>query len=304
MSSWACPWCGVAVDATAPGGTRACTGCGRGFQFDGNVLSWAAPPEASGPQKRNLLTLALRQFNPLSSRLSPLRYFSDWRVERYYRRTVSDPALARLWCDHYLAGLSLPRGAAILDYGCGRGRHVGLLTQLGFRMAAQDLQPRSWWTHFPDCAFQALPAAAPRLPWASRAFRAVLDINVVHHLDDFQLQALAAEVFRVVEPGGVWILLEANAESYGAFLPMKYYGRLHCLEHVAQIAADAGFRELDRSFEGVYAPLLPNLVNFVRKQAWPGPFMIEDFDSKLAAKLPPSRRAQWLLRVQKPASHD
>lgn len=255
---------------------------------------------SSDAPRRDLRTLALRQLHPLHSRVSPLRYFNDWRTEGYYGRTLSDAALARLWGNHYFAGLSLPRGAAVLDYGCGRGRHVGLLTQLGFRVAAQDLRPRAWWSRFPECTFQVVPAEAPRLPWTDRSFQAVLDVNVVHHLDESQLRTLAFEVFRVLAPGGYWILLEANADSYGAFAPRKYYGRLHRLQRVQRLALDAGFLEIDHSFEGIYAPVLPGLVNFVRKQAWPGPFMIEDFDSRLAAMAPRSRRALWLLRVQKP----
>ena len=299
----ACPWCGAEVDAVSARASAACDHCGRPVRFEGEILVWAAPETAPATPKRNLRELILRQFNPLVSRLSPLRYFSDWRVEGYYRRTVSDSGVAQRWSDHYLAALALPRGAAVLDHGCGRGRNVGMLTQLGFRVGAQDLQPSAWWKRLGGCTFQAVPAAVPRLPWTDGAFQAVLDVEVIHHLDESQLHNHAAEVFRVLAPGGAWILLEANSDSYGARLPLKYCGRLHSLEHVRRLAAEVGFNELDRSFEGLYTPVLPNLVNFVRKQLWPGPLMIEDFDSRLAAMVPAHRRALWLLRLQKPVLH-
>ncbi len=255
---------------------------------------------ARGDRPHDFRARALRQLNPLSSRVSPLRYFSDSRVEGYYRRTVNDASLAAGWRDHYLRGLTLESGAAVLDHGCGRGRHIGLLTQLGFLVAAQDVRTAPWWARVHACAFQAVPAEAPRLPWRDCSFDAMLDVNVVHHLDSAQLTTLAAEAFRVLKPGGCWLLLEANADSYGARAPRKYYGRLHTIEDVRRVTADRGFMEIDRSYEGFYSPVLPQLVNFLRKQAWPGPFEIEDFDSRLAAATPARRRALWLLRLRKP----
>lgn len=280
----------------------ACAGCAKPFRLESGVVTWPHD-QGSDDRARTFRTLALRQLNPLASRLSPLRHFSDWRLEGYYRRTLNDAAFAREWGAHYLAGLSLPPGSAVLDYGCGRGRHVGLLTQLGFRVGAQDIHPHAWWRLFRDCGFQTVPPSVPRLPWAERSFNAVLDVTVIHHLDTAQLATLAAEVFRVLAPGGYWILVEANAGSYGAAAPRKYYGRLHELPQVQDLATAVGFREIDHGYEGFYAPVFPNLVNFLRKQIWPAPFTVDDFDSSLAARIAPGRRALWKLRVQKPAVH-
>jgi SAM-dependent methyltransferase len=280
-------------------GDGRCGSCGHEFRVDGALVSWAdATPET---QPRDLRALILRQLNPLGSRLSPLRYFSDWRVEEYYRRTVSDLSLADSWARHYLAGLNVPRGAGVLDHGCGRGRNAARLAQLGFDVAAQDVRAHSWWRTIRNCRFQQVPTSARHLPWTNNAFALVLDVEVVHHLDQSQLEALIAEVHRVLAPGGYWLLLEANAESYGAAAPRRYCGRLHTLEHVQRLVSRAGFREVDHSYEGVYAPVFPVLFNFVRKQAWPGPFTIDDFDSGLAQMIPARRRALWLLRLQKPA---
>lgn len=244
--------------------------------------------------------VALRQLNPLASRLSPLRIFSDWRVERYYRRTLSDTELAQQWRRHTFSDLEMPVEPAVLDYGCGRGRNVALLAQLGFRVAAQDIKPHAWWRHLGGCGFQVVPPTAPRLPWANGTFHAVLDVTVIHHLDHAQLQALAAEVFRVLAPGGYWLLTEANSGSYGAAVPLRYYGRLHALAEVQQLAAAAGFLDAGQSYEGFYAPVFPNFINFLRKQAWPSSFTVDDFDSPLAAMIPASRRALWRLRLRKP----
>jgi SAM-dependent methyltransferase len=240
-----------------------------------------------------------RQFNPVGSRLSPLRYFSDWRVEQYYRRTLSDPLLAQWWSQHYLGGLTIDPHVPVLDHGCGRGRSAAILSQLGFDVAAQDVRVHSWWRNLPDCRFQQVPAAAPRLPWADGAFALAIDIQVIHDLEESRLESLAQEMHRVLAPGGFWMLLEANSMSYGARMPRRYWGRLHALERVRRIALHAGFSEVDHRYEGVYAPVLPGLVNFVRKQAWPAAFTIEDHGSWLERIIPDRRRAFWLLRLRK-----
>jgi SAM-dependent methyltransferase len=241
-----------------------------------------------------------RQLNPLGSRLSPLRYFSDWRLERYYRRALSDPLLARSWSRHYLTGLTIDDRAPVLDHGCGRGRHAAILSQLGFEVAAQDVHAHPWWHNLPGCRFQQVPARAPRLPWVDAAFRLAIDIQVIHGLEEWRLEILTREIYRVLAPGGYWLLLEANARSYGVSAPRRYWGRLHPLERMQQMASRAGFEEIDHRFEGVYAPVWPGLVNFVRKQAWPGAFTIEDYGTWLEAAIPETRRALWCLRLRKP----
>lgn len=295
FTALACPWCGDRVAAAAAG----CSTCGRPAERTDTTISW----QRAGGTPRALESLgavALRQLNPVASRLSPLRIFSDWRVERYYRRTLSDAELAQRWRRHTFSHLEMPEEAAVLDYGCGRGRNVALLAQLGFRVGAQDIKPHPWWRHLRSCGFQVVPPAAPRLPWADGTFDAVLDVTVIHHLDRAQLQSLAAEVLRVLAPGGYWLLTEANSGSYGAAAPLRYYGRLHSLADVQQIAAAAGFLDAGHDYEGFYAPVCPNLVNFLRKQAWPSSFTMDDFDSPLASMMPASRRALWRLRLRKP----
>jgi SAM-dependent methyltransferase len=261
-------------------------------------LLWGNDPPA--PRARDTWTRRFRrQLNPVGSRLSPLRYFSDWRVEQYYRRTLSDPLSAKSWAKHYLTGLKIDECAPVLDHGCGRGRNAAILSQLGFEVAAQDVRAHPWWRNLPACRFQQVPAAAPRLPWVDNTFALAIDVQVLHDLDESRLKTLMREMYRVLAPGGYWLLLEANTESYGAWAPRRYWGRLHTLERVQDIASRAGFDEIDHCYEGVYAPVLPGLVNFVRKQAWPGAYSIDDYGSWLETAVPESRRAFWFLRLRK-----
>ena len=238
--------------------------------------------------------------NPLSSRLLQFRYFSDRRLETYYRRTLNDRALADRWSAHYLGGLPIAPGALVLDHGCGRGRHTALLSQLGFDVCAQDVARHAWWGSL-QARFQTVPPNATKLPWADRVFSLMLDVEVLHYANEAQLEQFAREAFRVLAPGAFWVTLEANDRGYGAFLPKRFMGRLHSLARVRDLATRAGFAEVDVRYEGFYAPFLPRLVDFARKQGWPGPLDVSDFGSWLESKTPDERRALWCLRLQKPA---
>ena len=292
----ACPWCGAAV-SWRQGQSVTRDACAHPFSVAGNCLTWRS--DAPAGRRRNLWQLALRQLDPLSSRLSPARYLAEWRLEGYYRRTLSDAALADAWGRDYLDGLGLSKGARVLDHGCGRGRHSAILSRLGFTVSAQDVQSHPWWRELKDVTFQVVPPAAPRLPWTDRSFHLVLDVGVLHYIPASALPAVAGEVHRILDAGGCWVLLEANEQGYGAFANRRQIGRLHSLPYVRDVMAAAGFEEVDVAYEGYYAPVLPRLVNFVRTVAWPGPLDLSDRHSALAMRTPPERRALWRLRLRK-----
>ena len=300
VNAVACPWCGGGIAVVDDSESRVCPACKRTFELKGQVLSWHAPDGKSEARQRDLWTLLLRQLNPLGSRLSPLRYFTDWRVEQYYQRTTTDRQLSLAWARHNLDTLHLPPGAAVLDHGCGRGRHAALLAQLGYAVAAQDIAAHAWWQTLRNCFFQKVPAAAPRLPWTDRSFALVVDAGVIHYMTPEQVTALASEVFRVLEPGGYWLLVEANDESYGAATMRRIVGHLHPVQPVRETVARAGFQEIDLSYEGFYAPLWPSMVDFARKILRPTPLDLNDFQSALAARIPARRRKFWRLRLTKP----
>jgi SAM-dependent methyltransferase len=235
--------------------------------------------------------------NPLTSRVSPLRLFSEWRLERYYRRTLSDARLARRWMDHYFGDSRPPAGAPVLVHGCGRGRHVALLSQLGYRVAGQDVRPHAWWAHLTEAELQVTPPEAPRLPWADGTFALVVDVEVLHFVPPGSLPALIAEVRRVLRPGGEWLMAEANDRSLGAGMLRQYFDQMHPVGHVRALLTAAGFSVAPTSYESVYVPFAPRLVNFLRQQAWPAPYDVTDVDSRLERLLPAERRGLWVLKA-------
>lgn len=254
-----------------------------------------APP---APATRRRLRAVI---DPLRSPLLPFRYITALRLERYYRRTSTDRSLAAEWGAHYLRDLAVRPGSTVLDFGCGRGRHVGILTQLGFIVAGQDLRPHEWWARFPRSGFQT-GADAARLPWAEDVFDLVLEMEVLHYLDAPTAAQHLSEVARVLKPGGALVVLEANARGTGASYVRRQLPRLHSIEEVQGWVAAAGLRQIDGWYEGYYASKFPALVAYARKQLSPRPFDLADFKSKFAHRAEPTSRALWCVRAIKPAA--
>lgn len=248
---------------------------------------------------RRLIRAARYCLHPVGSPLSPFAWLTRARLRRYYERTRIDPAMAQEWAAHYLAELPRRAGMDVLDHGTGRGRNLGLLTQLGCRVAAQDVAPHEGWSHFPQCQFQIVPPDFGGLPWRAAAFDLVLDWMVIEHFSQEELARLAGEIARVLKSGGHWLVLTANAESLAAGALRRTLGRLHATSAVERIARARGLGMVRHSYEGFYAPLVPVLFDAIRKTCAPWPLDLADYRSVLAKLIPPRRRAVWVAAFRK-----
>lgn len=101
----------------------------------------------------------------------------------------------------------------VLDAGCGTG---GLIRRLaprhpGWRLTGIDLDPLAARLARERLGEQArlTEGSVTALPFADEAFDAVVSADVLYHLDDDG--AAAAEAFRVLRPGGVFIV---NVPAY------------------------------------------------------------------------------------------
>ena len=293
-----CPLCRHRILCQSQKGQLSCVECDQKFRTDGNVITWICDtiPPASNSTRRGRFARLL--FDPLATPLLPFRYLTRFRLEKFYNRTLSDRTLAEKWASHYLSGIELSSDSTVLDFGCGRGRNIGLLTQIGCRVVGQDIAANPWWQRLPRSGFQIL-SNTMQLPWANAAFSMVLDTMVIHYLSPAQLNEHINEVARVLRPGGVWLLLEANKRAAGAAVFQRDLKNLHEVGFVQQICHGAGLDTIDLTYEGFYAPIFPQMVNFLRKQCSPRPLDLSDFDSSLGARLSPERRGLWLLRLRK-----
>jgi SAM-dependent methyltransferase len=299
MGNVSCPWCGEnpsSADSEIP---TACSSCHKPFELKDNRLEWFSDGEETKrcDAPTGIMDIIKRALHPLSNPLLPMRYWSVLRLEQYYRRILHDQTFAKKWGNHYFSGLDLPSDATIFDHGCGRGRNLALLNHLGFKVVGQDMTEDKWWKKLPDNGFQVVPPGCPRLPWKDSSFDLVNDMNVISYIPRESFERLIKEIKRVLKPGGYWIVLEANVESFGK----KAFQMEHLipLSLMRSLATQNGFKEIDISYESFYAPVFPLVINFIRKQCGPWPLDKSDYDSWIAKQIQPEKRGMWLLRLRR-----
>ena len=113
---------------------------------------------------------------------------------------------------------SLPKGAAILDVGCGTGEH--LKRALGHGLKAAGVEPAPAML---EVARRDVPQAriedgvATKLPFGDGEFDAVIMIEVLRYLDLPDIELALREARRVLPPGGKLFVTLVNRWSLDGF---------------------------------------------------------------------------------------
>ncbi|MGE5504991.1 MAG: class I SAM-dependent methyltransferase [Actinomycetota bacterium] len=118
---------------------------------------------------------------------------------------------------------SFPRAraaeTAILDDGCGTGRHAVFMAREGYRAQACDFSAVAVdamrdWAAQEALDIPAQVAEADRLPYADGAFDGVLSWGVLYYMPLARFAAAAREIRRVLKPGGsALVMVKSNADS-------------------------------------------------------------------------------------------
>ena len=135
---------------------------------------------------------------------------ADQRTLKHYDSSASDEAARYETADmgrlHRLLGVTLDRGARILELGCGSGRDAAHLLALGHEVTATDGSP----TMLAEAA-RLHPALNGRLkhlvfpgplPFADASFDAVLAVATLMHLDELAVEEVLRETVRVLRGSG------------------------------------------------------------------------------------------------------
>jgi SAM-dependent methyltransferase len=166
-------------------------------------------------------------------------YFSPWSLAEYTREEGLRPLEREL-----VAKFMPPPPAMVLDLGCGAGRTTVGLAETGFRVTAIDLaEPLIVHAkdRHPELDFRVMDAT--QLTFDRESFDAALfsynGIDVIFPLRS-RLQCLN-EVFRILKPGGVFIMSSHNFLGHlfsGGFLYPRGY-----LNAGRRIAGQVGNRQ-------------------------------------------------------------
>lgn len=122
---------------------------------------------------------------------------------------VFTPATNKRLIDMFARLSGLPSGARVVDLGCGSGVFTNLLQQRGYRCSGVDLSPNLIAiarANFSSIEFHT--GDIEQLPFADASFDGVLLSGVLHHLPE--RSRCAAEVFRILRPGGKFVAFDPN----------------------------------------------------------------------------------------------
>lgn len=103
-----------------------------------------------------------------------------------------------------LGGFDPEKGSKVLDIGCGNGKTVAALIQMGMIVTGLDFSVSAvdrCRTAFGDKATFVV-AECDDMPFPDRSFDAVTAVHVLEHLNDEQLVGTVDEIRRILVPGG------------------------------------------------------------------------------------------------------
>ena len=100
----------------------------------------------------------------------------------------------------------IPRGAAVLDWGCGTGHFSHFLDRFGYAVTPFGFEEPDFLAHIDShCAKNFVKAThVTTLPFESNTFDAVVSIGVLEHVREFKGSEIGSlrEINRVLRPGG------------------------------------------------------------------------------------------------------
>jgi tellurite methyltransferase len=132
---------------------------------------------------------------------------------------------------------TVPPGGVILDVGCGVGRHVLYLGKHGFQVAGVDISPSGVKMAQAMCAEQGIVldgrvSDMTTLPWPDQYFDAALSTSTIHHQLRAGIVQTLTEVWRVLKPGGVFLvdLLNTDTITYQTSRQLAITGQIKEVE--------------------------------------------------------------------------
>lgn len=166
--------------------------------------------------------------------------------EAFYKRHGYDSAKAIA----FVLSKSMPLSGRILEIGTGKGRFLAALLKKVPRVTTVDLDPAEQRFARLNVAFEGMSrkarfihADAARLPFAAHRCDAVVSLNALHHLEDWE--AVLEEALRVLKPTGKLVLADFNDRGFRVF------------DHIHQLEGRRHHRSPYRA---------PDIVRFLQKR--------------------------------------
>lgn len=152
--------------------------------------------------------------------LRPLSYRYPWLYNAISRTAALAVGGEARFRQLALAGLDIQAETPVLDLCCGSGQTTQVLAARSHRVTGLDASPRAI-----ERARQVVPNAsfvegwAEAMPLEDGQFELVHTSAALHEMTPQQLQAIIKEVYRVLKPGGYFVLVDFHAPQNPVFWP-------------------------------------------------------------------------------------
>lgn len=126
----------------------------------------------------------------------------------------------------------LPKGAKVLDLGCGTGHFSSYIKTLGYDVIGLDPSTKMLdysRRNFPDITF--VEGYSNTLPFEANTFDLIISIEVLRYLDSKIVKESYKDIYRTLKPGGKILITHVNTlatEGYFLFYHLKKV--LHALK--------------------------------------------------------------------------
>ena len=167
--------------------------------------------------------------------------------------------------------LNLAKGSKVLELGCGGGQNAIKYAELGFEVhgvdSSEELLKTAREIDIPETKLEFSNVNLDKkMPFQDESFDAVVVVGTLQYL--MEPSACVQDVFRILKPGGFFIVCQRNALSFNVLRrPLSF---LSCL--LAQEGFEWGGRQVSTSvgssFKGTKAVLIKRMVKFSNLRTW------------------------------------
>lgn len=152
----------------------------------------------------------------------------------------------RIVLDGVIAGLGLPPQARVLDAGCGSGRNMVELSELG-TVTGVELSETSVELARERGVGEVIAGSVLEMPFADDSFDLAVSLDVIEHLED-DLGALR-ELRRTVAPGGsLLVTVPAYQWLWSGHDEINHHHRRYTRRSLQRVAERAGWSQLRTTY--------------------------------------------------------
>jgi ubiquinone/menaquinone biosynthesis C-methylase UbiE len=156
----------------------------------------------------------------------------------------------------------LPKGAKVLDAGCGTGDSTAYFLSKGFRVEGVDASPEMLAVarkKVPKGKFRLMDIRA--LKYKPGTFDGVYSFGVLEHIPKLDMPKMLRGFARVLKPKGYLFINPPHGKgehlTYWPFAKQKYKASFYTVNELKGLLSKAGFRVLHCKVEPPYSKYIP-----------------------------------------------